>query len=153
MFIRWIRVDIRLYVEYAWIYVYTLNTRGYTFIRWIRVDIRLYVEYAWIYVYTLNTHGYTFIRWIRMDIRLYVEYAWIYVYTLNTHGYTFIRWIRVDIRLYSLNVNEWKFHSPKEWNSCKPLKKRVVLYVKQPISTHIEWKWLQKEWISTRLRS
>ena len=24
---------------------------------------------------------------------------------------------------YSLNVNEWKFHSPKEWNSCKPLKK------------------------------
>ena len=24
--------------------------------------------------------------------------------------------------LYSLNVNEWKFHSPKEWNSCKPLK-------------------------------
>ena len=24
---------------------------------------------------------------------------------------------------YSLNVNEWKFHSPIEWNSCKPLKK------------------------------
>ena len=24
---------------------------------------------------------------------------------------------------YSLNVNEWKFHSPKEWNSCTPLKK------------------------------
>ena len=23
----------------------------------------------------------------------------------------------------SLNVNEWKFHSPIEWNSCKPLKK------------------------------
>ena len=26
-------------------------------------------------------------------------------------------------QFYSLNVNEWKFHSPKEWNSCKPLKK------------------------------
>ena len=26
-------------------------------------------------------------------------------------------------QLYSLNVNEWKFHSPREWNSCKPLKK------------------------------
>ena len=25
--------------------------------------------------------------------------------------------------IYSLNVNEWKFHSPIEWNSCKPLKK------------------------------
>ena len=25
--------------------------------------------------------------------------------------------------MYSLNVNEWKFHSPIEWNSCKPLKK------------------------------
>ena len=24
---------------------------------------------------------------------------------------------------YTLNVNEWKFHSPIEWNSCKPLKK------------------------------
>ena len=24
---------------------------------------------------------------------------------------------------HSLNVNEWKFHSPIEWNSCKPLKK------------------------------
>ena len=27
------------------------------------------------------------------------------------------------ISAYSLNVNEWKFHSPIEWNSCKPLKK------------------------------
>ena len=25
--------------------------------------------------------------------------------------------------MYSLNVNEWKFHSPIEWNSRKPLKK------------------------------
>ena len=26
-------------------------------------------------------------------------------------------------KIHSLNVNEWKFHSPIEWNSCKPLKK------------------------------
>ena len=29
----------------------------------------------------------------------------------------------INSKGYSLNVNEWKFHSPKEWNSCKPLKK------------------------------
>ena len=29
----------------------------------------------------------------------------------------------VIVTSYSLNVNEWKFHSPIEWNSCKPLKK------------------------------
>ena len=30
---------------------------------------------------------------------------------------------RLLSRSHSLNVNEWKFHSPIEWNSCKPLKK------------------------------
>ena len=30
---------------------------------------------------------------------------------------------KLDSVPYSLNVNEWKFHSPIEWNSCKPLKK------------------------------
>ena len=29
----------------------------------------------------------------------------------------------VTVSTYSLNVNEWKFHSPIEWNSCKRLKK------------------------------
>ena len=35
----------------------------------------------------------------------------------------FYRSHHIYILLYSLNVNEWKFHSPIEWNSCKPLKK------------------------------
>ena len=30
------------------------------------------------------------------------------------------------MKKYSLNVNEWKFHSPIEWNSCKLLKKEWV---------------------------
>ena len=36
--------------------------------------------------------------------------------------YLYVFWIYLSAP-YSLNVNEWKFHSPIEWNSCKPLKK------------------------------
>ena len=72
--------------------------------------------------------------------------------SINTNVKAIFKTIVIYIYI-SLNVNEWKFHSPIEWNSCKPLKKRVVLYVKQQISTHKEWKSLQKEWITTHLRS
>ena len=49
--------------------------------------------------------------------------CWLYTWMVRTRAVTYTSAVDQWFAMYSLNVNEWKFHSPIEWNSCKPLKK------------------------------
>ena len=58
-------------------------------------------------------------NWLVLFIFDFIKYK----YCVKISAIKFIRPISSVYMVYSLNVNEWKFHSPIEWNSCKPLKK------------------------------